>query len=73
MVRQSFDLLGQPVSIAPFDGLDNLGMQPPPPLLEEAAVGHLVGEGMFESVLRLREEPCLVEELSRLEVCQATV
>ena len=50
-----------------------LGMQGAPPLLQQAAVGHLVGEGVLEGVRLLREEARLVEELRRLKVRQAPV
>jgi hypothetical protein len=43
-------------------------VQPPPSLLEETAIGHLVGEGVFEGILPLGEEACLVEELGPLEL-----
>ena len=41
------------------------------PLLEEAAVGHFVGQGMLERVLKVGEQPRLVEELGRLEMSEA--
>ena len=73
MVRQAFDLLGHPVPSERLQGLDDAGMQRPPPLLEQAAVGHLVGQGVLEGVLALGEEARLVEELGRLEVREAAV
>jgi hypothetical protein len=48
-------------------------MQRPPPLLEQTAVGHLVGQGMLEGVFALWKEARLVEELGGLEVCEATL
>jgi hypothetical protein len=45
-------------------------MQCPPSLLEQRLVGHLLGEGMLEGVLVLREEACLVEELGGLQMCE---
>ena len=50
-MRQAFDLLRHAVS--GFKGLDNTGMQRLPPLLQQAAVGHFVGQGMLEGVLAL--------------------
>jgi hypothetical protein len=73
MVRQTFDLLGYAVRSQRFEGLDNAGMEHPPPLLEEAAVGDLMGEGVLEGVFALRKETCLVDKLRRLEVRQAVV
>ena len=54
MVRQAFDLLGHPVPGERLQGLDNAGMQRPPPLLQQLSVGHLVGQGVLEGVLRAR-------------------
>src|SRR5215831_8251461 len=42
MVRQALHLLGSLIPGACLEGLNKAGVQPPPPLLEEAAVGHLV-------------------------------
>src|SRR5262245_5510052 len=50
MVRQTFHLLGHPVSGECFEGLDDAGMQRPPPLLEQCLIGHLLGEGMLKGV-----------------------
>ena len=60
MVRQAFDLLGHPVPDERFEGLDDAGMQHPPPLLEQAAVGHLMGQGVLEGVLVVGKEARLV-------------
>ena len=73
MVRQAFDLLGYPVSGECLKGLDDAGMQHPPPLLQQAAVGNLMGQGVLEGVLALGKEPRLVEKLGRLEVRQAAM
>ena len=53
MVNEPFDVLSQPVAQPCLKGLDDLGS--PPPLLEERAVGHLMGEGMLEGVFALGE------------------
>jgi hypothetical protein len=81
MVRQAFDLvwasprspLGHPVSGERLKGLDNAGMEHPPPLLEHTAVGHLVRQGVLEGVLMVGIEARLVQELGRLKVRQATM
>ena len=67
MMGQPFDLLGHPVPGERLQGLNDAGMQGPPPLLQEAPVGHLVRESMLEGVLVLREETRLVEKFSGLE------
>jgi hypothetical protein len=41
-----------------------------PRALQERLIGGLLDEGVLEGVLVLREEPRLVEELGRREVCQ---
>ena len=56
MVRQPFDLLGQRGPAASASMASTMpGMQRAPPLLQQATVGHLVGEGVLEGVLVLRE------------------
>src|SRR5260370_23687374 len=42
MVCQAFDLLGHTVSGERFKNLHDAGVQLPPPLQQEAAVGHLI-------------------------------
>ena len=73
VLRQTFDLLCQPVLSERFKGIDDAGMQRPPPLLEEAAVGHLMRQGMLEGILQLREEARLVQELCSLELSEVAV
>ena len=73
MVRQAFDLLGHPVGRERLEGLDQARVQHPPPLQQEAAVGHLVRQGMLEGVFLLGEQAGLIQELRRLQVRQATV
>jgi hypothetical protein len=73
MVRQAFDLLGHPVGRERLESPDNTRMQHPPRLQQEAAVGHLVGQGMLEGVFRLGEQARLIQELCRLQVRQAAV
>jgi hypothetical protein len=68
MVCQAFDLLRDLLPDERFEGLDDAGVDHPPPLLEQTAVGHLVREGVFEGVLVVGKEPCLVQELGRLQV-----
>jgi hypothetical protein len=73
MVRQTFDLLGRPLGREHLEGPDNTRVQHSPPLLQEAAVGHLVRQGMLEGVFLLGEQACLIQKLCRLQVRQATV
>ena len=47
--------------------------QHPPPLLEQAPVGHLMGERVLEGVFELGEQARLVEELGRLQVREAAM
>src|SRR5262249_16581787 len=54
-------------------GLDNASMEHPAPLQQQAAVGHLVRQGMLKSVFWLGEQARLIQELRRLQVRQATV
>ena len=50
MIGQAFDLLGHPCGRQRLDGLDNVPVQQPPPLQQEAAIGYFVRQGMLEGV-----------------------
>ncbi len=45
----------------------NQGVEGAPSLLEQTAIGHVVGQGVLERILEVREEPGLVEELRGLQ------
>ena len=66
-------MLGQPVGIEPLDGLHDPTMQRAPPLLEQTAIGHVVGQGMLEGVLEVRKDAGLVEELRGLQAADGGV
>jgi hypothetical protein len=68
VVRQPLDVLLQPVRVEPFDGRDDPSVEPLAPLLEQGAVGDLVGERVLEGVLGIGKEARLVEELGRLQL-----
>ena len=70
MVSKPLDMLGQPLGVKAFDGFDDPGVDGAPALLQEAAVGHLMGERVFESVLHVREETGLVQELRSLQAAE---
>src|SRR2546422_1993962 len=67
MMSKSLDVLIKPVGIDSLDRLENPGVECTPAILEEAAVGNLVGQRVLEGVLQLGEEPRLVEELRCLQ------
>ena len=46
-------------------------MEHPSPLLQQSAIGHLLGEGVLEGVLYIGEEARLVEKLGRLQMSKA--
>jgi hypothetical protein len=71
MVGEPFDLVGQALRVEPFDGLHDAAVEGTPPFLQQAPIGHLMGEGMFEGVLEVGEDGCLVEELAGLQVREA--
>src|SRR5262249_32266365 len=68
MVREAFSLFIQALRRKPFDGLDNLGVEGTPTLLEQAAIGHLLRERVLERVFEFRKQACLVEKLGGLQV-----
>jgi hypothetical protein len=67
MVGQAFDVLAEPIGIAPLDRLHDLAVEAAAPVLEQAPVGDVVCEGMLEGVLDVREDSRLVQELGGLE------
>ena len=71
MVGEPLDVLGQAVGVQRLDRLHDPRVQRAPPLLEQAAVGDLVGERVLERVLQVREQARLVQELRRLQPRQA--
>ena len=66
-MRQALDLVAEVVDVELLDRLDDPSVEQAPPLMQEAAVRHLEGEGVLERVLELREETRLVDELRRLQ------
>jgi hypothetical protein len=73
MVRQAVDLLSSLVGREGLQDLDQARVQSPPPLPQEAPVGHLVRQGMREGVFGLGEQARLIQQLRCLEMCQAAV
>src|SRR5262249_14164750 len=68
MMAQAVDVLPQPIGIESLDGRHDLAVETATPVLEQTPIGDLVGEGVFEGVLEVREEARLVQELAGLEV-----
>ena len=56
VVGQPLDVLGQPVGVEPLDGLHDPRVQRAAPLVQQAAVGDLVGQRVLERVLELGEQ-----------------
>jgi hypothetical protein len=50
-----------------LDDLDDPGVEGAPPVLEQAAVRHFVGQGVLEGVLEIGKQAHLVEKLASLE------
>ena len=67
---ESLNVLKEPVRVQSLDDPDDLGMESPPLLLEEALVGHIVRQRVLESVLEIGKKLGFIEELSRLQVSQ---
>jgi hypothetical protein len=59
-------LLGNALGRKPLDRLGNARVQITPPVLQQAVVGHLVRQRVFEGVFEVGKEPDLVEELRTL-------
>ena len=73
MVGQLLGVLGEPVGIRRLDGFDDPGVQGATAVLKQAAVGHVVGEGVLEGQFRIREEARLVYKLRGLEPSEAAM
>ena len=67
MVGEALDMFTQPVRVQPLDRSHDLGVELAAPVPEQAPISHLVGEGVFESVLQVRKQLRLVEELRFLQ------
>ena len=67
VVGEPLRLLGDALGREPLDGLGDPGVERALPVVEQPLVGYLVGQGVLERVLEVREEPGLVEELRGLE------
>ena len=72
VVGEPLDVLGEPVGIQRARWPSTMpAWSAPPPVLEQAPVGHLVGERVLEGVLEIGKRLRLVQELRRLEAGQA--
>ena len=67
---EPLDLLAEAIAVERLDRLDDPRVERAAPLLQQPAVGDLVGERVLEGVLEVREEPGLVEELGGLQVVE---
>jgi len=70
MKCQNFIVLFEPIGIQLFDSLSNLVVDLPAPLLQQARISHLLGEGVFEYVLELRVEGLFIKDLKADQVVQ---
>jgi hypothetical protein len=55
VVGQPLDVLAQSVGMEALDRLHDPGVEGAPPILQETAVGHVVGQGVLEGVLEVGE------------------
>ena len=67
VVSQALGVLGEAVGVERLDRADDLRVQRTPSLVQDAAVGDLVRQGVLERVFEIRKQPCLVEELRGLQ------
>src|SRR6516164_4858643 len=71
VISQTLHVLREPLGVEAFDGFDDPGMEGAPALLQETAVGDLMGERVFEGVLQVREETGLIQELRGLQAAES--
>ncbi len=67
MIGQHFGLLGAALRVELLDGGQDASVQRAPPRLQQAPVGHAVGEGVREAVFEVGKEARLEQELRLLE------
>ena len=65
---EPLDVLAEAIPVERFDRVHDPRVKSPAALLQEPAVGDLVGQRVLERVLEVGEEARLVEELGRLEM-----
>src|SRR5262249_52995596 len=71
MVCESINVLGEAISIPGLDGVHDPSVKLPAPIVQHAAVCHLMGERMLEGVLGVRIETSLVEEFGGLQAAKS--
>jgi hypothetical protein len=67
MMREQLDHFAQAIRVQPLDRRHDGSMKGAPPILQQAAIGDIVGERMLERIFQIWEQPCLVQELRRLK------
>src|SRR4029453_14049280 len=72
MWGERFYLFAEPVDVQFFDGAHDTPVEEPTALLQQAAVGHLVGQRVLEGVLEGGEQLGLVEQFGRLQPGEET-
>ena len=63
MVGDPLDVLSEAIRVERLECVDDPAVQHAPSLLNEARVGHLVGQRVLEHVFDAREQARLVEDL----------
>ena len=56
MIREPLDVLAEPIPVQPLDRSHDLGMALRSNVVQQTAIGHLMGQRVLEGVLQLREE-----------------
>ena len=72
MVREPLDLGGQAIAIERLDDSHKAGMQRAPPLMQETAIRHFLGERVLEGISQLWVQARLIQEFRLLKVGEAT-
>ena len=62
VMRQLFDVFGEPLSLKYLKRLDDPCVQYPSPLLEQTAIGDFMCQGVPEGVVGRRKQTCFVEK-----------
>src|SRR5262249_46847133 len=67
MMGEAIDPLNEAVGIQSLDTLGDACVEPSTPVVDEAAIGNLMGQRVLERVFEIREESRFIEQLGALK------
>ena len=70
-MAQPLDLFSQALGVERLEGVEDLAVKRAPAVLEQAPVGHVVGQRVLEGVFEIGKEPRLVQKFCGTKLAQA--